>query len=216
MKTKRRQKKESSGYWLVANPYPGSRGLTLLEVAIWVVIFTLSVLTIMTTVLYFYRTNTYTINQASAVTSAQRGVEKMIRVMREAAYASNGAYPIVAIGAHSILLYADIDGDPLIERVHYSVVGTDLKEETLNPTGDPPAYIGQGSTTTLSDYVHNLDVGTGTTTFAYYDQNGALVTDYAKVADVRFITVNIIVNVDPVRLPNQIVLRSSAALRNLK
>lgn len=170
----------------------------------------------MGTILYFYRTNTYTIDQASAVTSAQRGMEKMIRVLREAAYASNGAYPIVSIAAHDIVFYADSDNDAFIERLHYSVVSTNLREGLLDPTGDPPVYTGSESTATLSDFVHNLDVGNGTTTFAYYDKNGTLITDYSKVADVRFVTVNIIVNVDPVRLPNQIMLRSSAALRNLK
>ena len=191
-----------------------SRGFTMLEVGVWVGIFTFVVLAIVMTVLYFYRTNTYTIDQASAVSSAQRGVEKMIRIIREAAYASNGAYPIVSIAEHDLVFYADVDTDPFIERMHYYLAGTTLYEGVLEPSGDPPTYSGSETAFPLSNYVHNLDQGT--TTFAYFDKNGVLVSDYAKVADVRFITVNIIVNVDPVRLPNQIMLRSSAAMRNLK
>lgn len=192
----------------------GGRGLTLVESLIWIVIFSISITAIISSILYFYRTNTYTIHQAGAVSSAQRGIDKMIRVFREAAYASNGAYPIVSIGQHDIVLYADVDNDAFIERLHYYIDGLNLREGLLKPTGDPPAYSGVEATTTLSAFVHNINQAT--TTFAYFDKNGVPISDYSKIAEVRFITVSLIVNVDPVRLPNQILLRSSAAIRNLR
>ena len=51
--------------------------------------------------------------------------------------------------------------------------------------------------------------------FTYYDEEGAQVTDYADIAAVRFVTVNIVVDVDTGKLPDPFYIRSSAALRNL-
>ena len=189
-------------------------GVTLLEVAVWVSVFTFVMLAIMSSIMYFYRTNTYTIEQGGAVAESQRGIDKIVRVVREAAYASNGAYPIISIAPNEFRFYSDVDADPFIEQVRYGVQGTQLIEGIVNPTGDPPAYSGAEATSTLSFYVQNIPQAT--TTFRYYDKNGALITDYAKIGDVRFVNVSIIVNVDVNKLPNQIMLRSSAAIRNLK
>lgn len=186
----------------------------MIEVLVSISVFTFAMLAIMQSILYFYRTNTYAIEQASAVSSAQKGVESVVKTIREAAYASNGAYPIVAIGATDVTFYADIDNDPLIERVRYYVSGTSLLRDVTDPLGDPPVYGAAQTTSLISDTVRNLDQAV--TLFTYYDSAGANIADYARVADVRFVSMDIVVNVDPNRLPNQLTLRSSAALRNIE
>ena len=191
-----------------------SRGITLIEVLTSITVFVFAILAIVSSILYFYRTNTYAIEQASAVSSAQRGIEEMVKTMREISYASNGAYPIVAIGPQEVTFYADIDSDPLIERVRYYVQGVSLYRDVTNPSGDPPVYGAPQTTSVISETVRNLQQAT--TTFEYYDMNGARISNFAQVAYVRFIAMNIIVNVNPYRLPNQLTIRSTAALRNLK
>lgn len=190
-----------------------STGLTLVETVVWVAIFALIIPAIAASVLYFYRTNKYALEQSSAVTSAQRGMDKMVRTIREAAYGSDGAFPIVSIGANDLVFYADTDSDPLIEKVHYFLSGTDLSQGIVDPAGDPPSYGGAEAVSTLSDYVRNQGQ---TATFNYYDKDGAEITDYSNRTAVRFVKMSVIVNVDPNRLPNQLTLSSSAALRNLK
>lgn len=191
-----------------------TRGMSTLEVLISISVFTFAMLAIVSSVQYFYRTNTYAISQSSAVTSAQRGIESAIRALREAAYASNGAYPIVDLDPYEITFYADIDADPFIERVRYYTQGTSLYRDVTDPSGDPPTYGAPQTTSLISETVRNIDQGV--TLFEYYDTNGDLMTDYDQLADVRFVTMNIVVNVDPNRLPNQFTLRSTAALRNLR
>ena len=61
------------------------------------------------------------------------------------------------------------------------------------------------------DFVGSL----GIPAFTYFDKNGTQVSNYTKIGDVRFITENIYVDVDPNRTPTPISLKSSAALRNL-
>jgi hypothetical protein len=188
--------------------------MTSLEAVVSVSIFLFAMIAVISSVQYFYRTNTYAIEQSSAVTSAQRGVASMVKTMREAAYASDGAYPVVSIGQNDITSYADIDADPQIERLRYYISGTSLMRDVTDPTGDPPVYGAAQTTSVVSESVRNIEQSVPL--FRYYDMNGSLITDYTRIAYVRFIEMNVVVNVDPNRLPNQLILRSSAALRNLR
>jgi len=191
-----------------------NRGLTMIESAIWISILSVTLISLMTSILYFYRTNKYAIQQSSAVSSAQSGIERMVRTIREASYSSQGAFPIVSIGQNDFIFYADVDTDPLIEKIHYYISGTNLIQGTTDATGDPPVYTTAEIASAISDYVRNLSEGV--VTFRYYDTDGAEITNYAQRANVRFVRVNVVVNVDQNKLPNQLNLSSSAALRNLK
>src|SRR3989338_991772 len=189
------------------------RGMGLLEAVVWVAVFTSAMLALTSSVLYFYRTSNYSVQQGAATASAQRGIDLMIRTIREASYASNGAYPVVSLGNNELKFYAEIDGDSGIELVHYYLSGTSLVRGTVEPSGDPFVYTGAEATSTVSDNVRNVILGTSL--FSYYDKNGTLVSDYAKIGDVRYISATLLVDVDPVRSPTTLSLRSSAAMRNL-
>ncbi len=193
--------------------YTRTRGMTLIEAMVWIALMTISMLAISSTVLYFYRTNSYSLEQATAVTSAQRGLERIVRVVREAAFSSQGAFPIVSISANDFVFYADVDTDPLIERVHYYLSGTTLMRGVLDPTGNPPDYVGAETIEEVADYVRNS--AQGISVFQYYDVLGNEITLPANYTAVRFVKVTLAVNVNTATLPNQLSLNSSAALRNL-
>jgi type II secretory pathway pseudopilin PulG len=190
------------------------RGMTLLEALVWVAITSMILLAIVNSVLYFYRANTYAVEQSSAVTSAQRGIDSMIQTMREAAYSSTGAWPVIAMSETSFAFYADVDDDPFIERIRYYLDGNSLVRGVVDPSGDPPVYTNPEALTVISDNVRNTEQATPM--FQYYDLNGDLMADLTKIAEVRFVQATVIVNVNPFRAPNQFTLRSTAAFRNLK
>lgn len=187
--------------------------MTLIETLVWIAVLVIVFQALGLTLNYFYRTNRYAIEQANAVTSGQRGVDQMVRVMREAAYSSEGAFPIISIAANDFVFYADIDSDPLIERVHYYVQGTDIMRGVIEPTGDPLAYSGSETVERVAEFVRNT--AAGTPLFRYYNEVGTEITNYSGWTTVRFVKVSLVVNVDESTLPNQLVLSSSAALRNL-
>ncbi len=192
--------------------------MTIIEMTVYIAVFIFIMLALTISIRYFYRTSNYSIQQAQATASAQRGIDKVMRVVREAAYASNGSYPIVSFGPNDLKFYADVDADAFVEKVHYYVASTtptsgSLIQGVIEPSGDPSVYTGAEATSTLSNYVHNLDQSVST--FTYYDANGAQITDYTQIASVRFVTINMVVDVDPNRAPVILTLRSSAALRNL-
>ena len=188
-------------------------GLSLIEPLVWIAVFISAMLALMTSVLYFYRTSNYTIQQASATVSAQHGIDQMIRTVREASYASNGAYPIVSLAGNDFKFYADIDGDFGIEQVHYYLSGSTLLKGVVEPSGDPAVYTGTEVISTVSEDVRNI--AQSTLLFTYYDKNGTLISNYAKIGDVRYVSARLLVDVDPNKSPIPLSLNSSAALRNL-
>lgn len=188
--------------------------MSFIEAMVWIALMVAAMLAIASTVMYFYRTNSYALEQSTAVTSAQRGLEAMIKAIREASFSSQGAFPIVSISPNDFIFYADVDSDPLIERVHYYLSGTNLMRGVLDPTGNPPDYIGAETSEVVAEYVRNLTVGTST--FQYYDALGAqIASSTTAYTAVRFVKVTLGVKVDTETLPSQLTLYSSAALRNL-
>jgi hypothetical protein len=175
--------------------------------------FAMAMTAVTSSIIYFYRISNYSMQEASAVTSAQRGIDTMVRTIREAAYASNGAYPIVSIAANDIIFYADVDGDSGIERVHYYIQGTNLYEGVLDPSGDPPSYSGSEVATVIAENVRNT--AESLNAFTYYDTVGSQITNYASSSILRFVTANISVDIDTNRPPAAVVIRSSAAMRNI-
>lgn len=190
------------------------RGITFIESLIWIAVFMISTMTIIVSLLSFYRANTYTLEQAQAVSDARRSIEQLVATLREADYASNGAYPIASMATSSVTFYANVDNDVFIERVRYSVSGTSLVRGILKPSGTPLGYSGAESVSVVSPYIRNTTQHVDALT--YYDDTGTVITDMGDVSAVRFVTVKMIVNVEPNRLPNELTIWSSATLRNLR
>jgi hypothetical protein len=117
---------------------------------------------------------------------------------------------------HRIGFFSDIDRDDSVEYVEYEVSDTNLIKEVYSATGSPPVYdfVTPTETYSISTYVQNI--AQGTTTFTYYDQSGQPATGGTLVSDIRYIDAKVIVNIDPIRDPGEFMLRSSAALRNVK
>ncbi len=188
-------------------------GFTLIETMIWIAVFTMIMIAIIGTLIYFYRTDRYALEQASAIASGQRGIDEMVRTMRQASYSASGAYPIISFGPDEFTFYSNANSNASIEEVSYYISGSSLYEDVINPSGNPPVYTAASTTYDVSDYVRNIAQNVGA--FSYYDASGNLITDYSKIGDVRYVTANLIIDVNPADQPGQLTIRSSAALRNI-
>ena len=190
--------------------------MTLVETIIVVTIFSILSLILADIITTFYKHNAYTIAQSNQVSHARRGVESLVRDIREMTYADDGSFPLVTMGEHSISFYSDIDRDDSVELVVYNLASTTLYKNVYDASGFPPTY----STSTpdqtfiISEYVQNLLQSQ--TSFTYYGADGNEVATSSSVTDVRYIDTKLIINIDPVRDPGEFMLRSSASLRNLK
>ena len=192
-----------------------NRGLSLVETIVVLSLFSVLMLAVMNSVAAFYRFNAYSIAQAYQVDHARRGIEFLVRDMREMTYADDGTFPLEIMSTHRIGFYSDIDRDDSVEYVEYELIGTVLQKRIYGATGNPPVYsTTPESTQIISEYVQNILQATST--FLYFDTNGAQAAATSTVTDIKYIEAKLIVNIDPIRDPGEFMLRSSAALRNLK
>jgi len=191
------------------------RGYTLIEMLVVISIAALLSGVIVNSILSFYRTNTNTFEQAAQVDEARRGIGSMIRDIREIAYSDNGSYPIVSTATSTFSFYSDIDRDASTELVRYYLTGTSLRKGVTNSTGTPPTYdLANEQVSIISNYVRNPSQGIPV--FRYYNASSTEITPGATTTSIIFVTVDMVVNVDPYRLPGEFTLHSSATIRNLK
>lgn len=191
----------------------------MLETIVMIGVFTLVMGAIGSLILFIYRSYNYNFQQAAAITEARRGIEIMIREIREAKTADDGSYPLAQADDLEFIFYGDIDNDDSVERVRYFLNGTDFKKGVVEPSGDPPQYILTNETIDiLSRYVRNA----GTPVFTYY--NGDWPTDNVsnplptatRLMETKLMHLYLKINVDPSRPPDNFELESDIQIRNLK
>lgn len=200
---------------MIKNRYKLISGFTIIETLVVIGSFIFVMLAVLMSILYFYKANAITLEQAYAINSARKGIEFMVRDIREAIYSDEGAYPIINIDANSFYFYSDVDRDNSIERIRYFLEGTDLKKGLTESSGNPPVYLdGNENISIVSDSVRNLEQEVFV--FNYFDSSGNEITNYEKISDVAFVRISLIVNIKTNHLPDEFTLRSSATLRNLK
>lgn len=192
-------------------------GFTLVEMLVVIAINTVLLLAIITAIVSLYKSNQNISAQTQEVDSARRGVIIWVRDIREMTAAGNGAYPLVIVQNDKLGFYSDVDRDNNVEYVEYELTGTTLRKKIFNPVGYPVTYnlSSPDETITLSEYVQNIIQGQ--VTFKYYSDAGALIASpTAMISDIRYIEMQIIVNIDPVNSPGEFMLKGSATPRNLK
>jgi type II secretory pathway pseudopilin PulG len=196
--------------------YVRQAGMTFVELIVAIALYTVLIALVFTTAqaLYFY--NAASFAQSNEVEHAKRGMFRWSQDVREMTYAEDGTFPIVVKEPHRVGFYSDIDKDNSVEYVEYRVATTTLYKRTYNPTGNPPVYnlSSPDQQEILSLYVQNINQSTST--FYYYDSDGVSLGTGALLTDVRYIKIQLIVNIDPIRDPGEFLIRSGVAPRNLK
>lgn len=189
------------------------KGFTLVETLMVIAISSFIMVALGRAIVFFYRTNNYAVQQSAAIRSASAGVQSLVQDIREASLADNGAFPVEEFGTSSLTVYADVNRDKNVEQVEYYLSDADLLRVVTSPTGTPPAYSGETTTSTVSDNVRNKDQGKRI--FTYYDVDGNEMGITGNRQDLAFISIELIVNVDPNRQPDNATIKSSATLRNI-
>jgi len=95
------------------------RGFTLIESLVTVVVFTLATTALMGFISLGYKVYGYTKEQSIAIDEARKGIETMVKEIRQAGQGDNGSYAIEKADDKEFVFYSDIDGDGKTERVRY-------------------------------------------------------------------------------------------------
>lgn len=195
---------------------PAQKGMTLVEMLIAIGIYTVLMLAITNSITTFYQYNAYALEQSNEVDNARRGVTQWNRDVKEMTTGEDGTWPMAISGEHRLGYYSDTDRDDSVEYVEYILASTTLRKFTYNPSGSPATYdlSTPDSEEVLSEYVRNIEQATST--FAYFDNSGMRLASTSPIINVRYIQMQLIVNIDPIRNPGEFMLKSSLAPRNLK
>ena len=189
-------------------------GFSLAETLVVIAILGTVGITLSGMIAYFYRSNTYLLEQTTAVDSANRGLDIAYNSVREASYGEDGSYPVAQAATSSVTFYSDVDKDGPVEKVRLYISGDTLYRGVTNAGGNPPTYTGQTETaTTISTSVKNA---TSTPLFRFYNASGVELTGTIDIAEVRSVRTRIDVDLNPSRAPNIVTLERTATLRNLR
>ena len=193
-------------------PKKNGAGLTLIEALVTIGIFTLAMGVVVGFVIMIYQTYDFIWQQAIAVGEARRGVETMVKQIREARPGDDGSFILERADNFEFIFFSNIDGDEAVERVRYFVQGTYFKKGVINPTGWPIKYpLEKEQIFVLSQYVRNLPL-----IFRYFDGQGIELAAPARLRDTKLMRVSLIINVNPHRLPDDFYLENDVQIRNLK
>ena len=193
------------------------KGFTLIEVLISV-----AIIAIIVAGIALFTRDIFLMNDAfreAILTEQQAGpvIKEMIAEIRTASQSSVGSYPIETAATSTFTFYANIDSDAYKERVRYFREDSLLKKGILKPTGYPLSYLPVYEK--VRPMVRYL-AATTTPIFLYYDQNYAGTTspllDPVDILKIRLVKIKVIVDQDPLKLPEPQIFESQTAIRNLK
>ena len=115
------------------------RGFSLIETIITIFVFSMLVAALFSAIFVLYKSQSYNFAQSMAVAEARRGIEEMVKEIREAQTSQSGSFLIEKADDKEFVFFADIDNDGQIERVRYFLgnvnSGQEIKECETNQTG---------------------------------------------------------------------------------
>lgn len=197
-----------------------AKGMTLIEMLLAILIFTLSIAGFSLLFVRSWKINSYTLEMGESSMAVSQGVTKIVNYIRGARQSDNGAYPIKSADGNDLVIYADYDKDTVTERLHFYKNGQDILMGVTDPTsGMPKTYpSGDEQTVALASHIVN---DSDTPIFYYYNQNypgdtaNNPMSVPAAVFDVRLLKIYLKINVVPNRAPDNIEMQSFVELRNL-
>lgn len=192
-------------------------GMTLMELIISMAIILIAMQGLTMLFLRSWTQNGFILETGMASANASRAVENVISEIRKIRQADSSSYMIDSGNSFSLTVYEDIDNDDITERVHYYLENGSLKRGIRKPSAPPsPTYAsGDATVTTLAEHIDNQN---DEPLFYYYGNNYPTsptpLSVPVAVTDVYLVRVRAIVNIDPVRAPNDVTIESIAKLRN--
>ena len=197
--------------------YPG---MSLVEMLVAISIFAIGMLGFTTLFVRSWRQNSYTMEMGETAMAVSQGVNKLVGYLREVRQGDNGAYPVVSADDNDLVVFSDYDQDGITERLHFYLSNGNILMGIRKPTtGMPKTYAsGDASTVTIISHIVN---DAATPVFAYYDSsypedsiNNPIDTP-ATVPNVRLVRVDLYMNIDPNRPPDNVQIKTFVEMRNL-
>lgn len=199
------------------------RGMTLVELMIAIAIALMSMEGFAFLLTRSWDTNKFILEEGMASSAASRATNLVVIQLRGIQQAENGDYPIKSSDDFNLTVYANVDADDDVERVHYFLdqANDQLKKGITQPnmSTNPPSY----AATDEAVYVMMNYIVNDATNPVFYYYNGNYPGDTtnnplhtpASPGAIRLIRVHLYVNINPIHAPDNINIESFVTLRNL-
>ena len=201
------------------NEQKNTYGFTLVEVLVAMFTFALLAALVAGFAVYYFQSYNFSFEENQQVGIAQSGLTTMIREIREARLADNGAYAIEQALDDSFTFFADVTNDGRSDRIRYFINGNELQKGVTEPTAVPVTY--PAANEQIKTVVTNVDMA-GTPIFTYY--NGEWPDDTAnnplavgsRLLNTRFVDVKLRINIQSTIGAQAFNLSSGVTIRSLK
>jgi len=194
--------------------------MSLIEMLIAIGIFTIGILGFTELFVRSWHQNSYTMEMGETAMAVSQGVNKMAQYLREVRQGDNGSYPVISADDNELTVFGDYDKDDITERLHFYRSGGDIIMGIRKPTTGLPKTYASGDTET-EIIASNIVNDAGTPVFAYYDSNypedsvNNPIATPATVPNIRLIRIDLHMNIDPSRPPDNVQIQSFVEIRNL-
>ncbi len=189
-------------------------GYTLIEMLVAIAIILIVVPVLFSSINSLYSSHATTLANALALTETTNGVKDVLKDVRSAVYAENGAMPLANIATSTFTLYSDTDSDGIVERVRYYLDNTTVWKGVIEPTSTSSYPESNEVITKLSGSIINSQ--TNTPLFKYFNSTSTEITSVSNILDVRRIETTFIGSFSFSNKTSEVKIRSSASIRNLK
>lgn len=205
---------------MMKNIIKNKKGLTLVETLVAIGIFSIGITGFSMLFVNAWKTNHYTFEMGQSASAVSVGLNRMVSYLRGIRQSDNGAYPVVLADDYELTVYADYDRDNVTERLHFYYNDGTVYMGIREPSGTMPKTYASGDETTqvIASHIVNDE---SEPLFYYYNNNYPIdtvnnpVATPASVAELRLMEINLKINIDLSRAPDNIEMRSFVRFRNL-
>lgn len=196
-----------------------ANGFTLLELILATFIFALIASGVAGFAVYYFQNYSFSFEEQQAIGQAQTGMTTMIREIREARNADNGAWALEQTDDNAFVFYSDVTNDGRTDRIRYFIDGNQLKKGITEPTAVPVSYPPVNEQIRfIASFVNNA----GRPLFTYYNGNwpGDLINNPLvgtnRLLNTRYVSVYVRINVASGTGSGPYELTSGVQIRSLK
>lgn len=157
--------------------------------------------------------NTFNSEQITAVESARRAANVIVQEMRTGMNSASNTPTFALALPQEVKFFADANDDQLPDQIRYFVSGKELLRGVVIASTTIPYYKAAETTSMIVDYVNNQSEPI----FTYFSTTTAAMTaPNSAVGNIKRVNINLKINVNPMRAPQDYYVTSDVMVRNLK
>ncbi len=192
-------------------------GLSMFDLILSIGIFAMLLVVISTLMITVFKTSSMSQNRSTIDQNSLNVLHTFATEVRTAQTPYDGSFPLAMTTDSTLSFFGDINGDGVIEKIHYWISGGTFNRGVISPSGQPLTY--DTANEKVSVLIKNIAVQPPY--FTYYNSSYDGASDTPSLiqpvspSDVRLVKLSLNINTAIQNQPPR-VLETSASIRSLK